>query len=165
MDLAIRNKWVSFGGSSVVKDLEERDVFKVQGMFFTLTRKKLIQTMNGETKFMVRNKFWRLFAYKALVYDPNGEEVASISRKVFSMHDKYLVTSKFGNLEIKGDIFTFNYKINLNGKEVGSISRKFSLRDSFVLHLENDENAAFYLALVIAVDNITDQRQANRTNH
>ena len=29
MQLAIRNKWISLRGSSVVKDLEEKDVLKV----------------------------------------------------------------------------------------------------------------------------------------
>ena len=69
MDLLIRNKWISLRGGSVVKDLNEQDVYKVQGKFFTFTRKKFIQTLDGQTKYVVRNKFWRLFTYRAFVYD------------------------------------------------------------------------------------------------
>ena len=74
MDLLIRNKWITLRGSSVVKDLNEKDVMRVQGKFWTFTAKKFIQTMDKETKYVVRNKFWRLFAYRAFVLDPTGKE-------------------------------------------------------------------------------------------
>lgn len=164
MDLAIRNKWVTLRGSSVVKDLNEKDVMKVQGKFFSFTAKKFIQTLDGVTKYTVRNKFWRLFAYRAFVYDEKGEQVAHIRRKIFSLHDRFFIDSKFGNIEIKGNILGFDYHIYCNDKEIGHVSRKISLRDSFVLHIEDDYDAMFYLALVIAIDNITDRRRQNAEN-
>ena len=163
IELAIRNKWISLRGSSVVKDVNEKDVLKVQGKFWTFTAKKFIQTLDGETKYIVRNKFWRLFVYRAFVLDPKtNEKVATIRRKVFSLHDRYFMDTKYGRIEIKGNILCFDYHIYLDGKEIGHVSRKISLRDSFVLTL-NDDNADiyFYVALVIAIDNITDQRSAN----
>ena len=161
MDLAIRNKWISLRGSSVVKDLNEKDVMKVQGKFWTVTSKKFIQTLDGETKYMTRNKFWRLFTYRGFVYDAKGEEVATLRRKIFSLHDRFFIDSKFGKIEIKGNIICFDYHIYLNDKEIGHIARKISLRDSFVLHLEDDVDPYFFLALVIAIDNITDRRSQN----
>lgn len=160
MELAIRNKWISFRGSSVVRDLNEKDVLQVRGRFWTFTRKKFVQTMDGEVKYIVRNKFWKLFAYKAFVLDPNGEKVAYIRRKIFSFHDRYFVKSPKGNIELKGNILGFNYHIYLDGKEVGHVARKVSLRDSFVLSLDDSlEDFYFFVALVIAVDNITDERK------
>ena len=164
MDLAIRNKWVTLRGSSVVKDLNENDVMKVQGKFFTFTAKKFIQTLDGQTKYTVRNKFWRLFAYRTFIYDENNEQVAHIRRKIFSLHDDFLIDSKFGNIEIKGNILCFDYHIYLDGKEIGHVARKISLRDSFVLHLEDGYDPMFYLALVIAIDNITDRRRDNASS-
>ena len=161
MQLAIRNKWVSLRGSSVVKDTEEKDVLKVQGKFWTFTRKKFIQTLEGETKFTVRNRFWHLFAWRALIIDPNKKVVATIRRKVFSFHDRYFINSDYGNFEIKGNIFLFNYQIFKNGKEIGHVARKVSLRDSFVLTIDDNEDYYFFVALVIAIDNITDARQNN----
>ena len=161
MDLMIRNKWVSLRGGSVVKDINENDVLKVQGKFWTVTRKKFVKTLDRETKFIVRNKFWRLFAYRAYVETPDKEKVARIRRKIFSFHDRYFIKSTLGDLEIKGNILGYDYHIYLNGEEVGHIARKISLRDSYVLHLEDGCDPMFYLALVIAIDNITDQRRAN----
>ena len=165
MDLLIRNKWITLRGSSVVKDLDEKDVMKVQGKFWTFTAKKFVQTLDGKTKYMVRNKFWRLFAYRAFVFDENNERVAHIRRKIFSFHDRFFIDSKFGQIEIKGNILCFDYHIFLEGKEIGHLGRRISLRDSFVLHVEeNDIDPYFLVALVIAIDNITDRRRNNASS-
>ena len=61
MEVSIRNKWISFGGSSTVKDMNEKDVLFVKGRVVSFTRKKFVQDLSGNTLFVVRNKFWRLF--------------------------------------------------------------------------------------------------------
>ena len=163
MQLLIRNKWISFRGSSVVKDINENDYLKVQGKFWTFTRKKFVQDLNGNTLYIVRNKFWTLFARKAFVLDKDNNVIAKIRRKIFSFHDRYFIESSLGEMEIKGNILLFDYHITLNGEEVGHISRKISLRDSFVLDIKDGYDVAFFVALVIAIDNITDQRQENNS--
>ena len=159
MELAIRNKWISLAGSSVVKDLNDNDRLKVKGKFWTFTRKKFVLNLNDELLYTVRNKFWVFFVKKAFIYDKNGKIVANIRRKFFSVHDRYFIESDYGKFEIKGNILGFDYHIYLNGEEVGHISRRISLRDSFVLSIKDDVDYAFYVALVIAIDNITDARR------
>ena len=161
MQLSIKNKWVSIGGSSVVQDVDGNDVLKVKGKVFSFTSKKFITDLNDNVKYIVRNKFWRLFAYKAFVLDPEENTVATIRRKVFSLHDRYFITSSLGEMEIIGNILQFNYKIILNGKEVGHVARKISLRDSFVLTIDDDIDPTLIVALVIAIDNITDRKDQN----
>jgi uncharacterized protein YxjI len=163
MDIAIRNKWISLRGSTVVKDLNENDIAFVKGKFWTVTSKKYVQDLNGNTKYVVRNKFWRLFRYSAFVYDSSEhEKVAVVKRRIFNfLHGKYYVKCEFGDMEITGNILGFDYHIVLNGKEVGHVSRMISLRDSFVLHIDDEEHFMFYLSLVIAIDNITDRIRSN----
>ena len=161
MELAIRNKWITFRGSSVVKDLNEKDVMRVRGRFFTFTAKKFVEDLEGNVKFIVRNKFWRLFRYSAFIYNAEGEKVATIKRKIFSLHDYYFVESSLGDIQIRGNIFQFNYQVLLNGEEVGHIARKVSLRDSFVLTIDDKFDMYTFVALVIAIDNITDRKNAN----
>lgn len=158
MQVSIRNKWFSFKGSSEVKDLNENNVLFVRGKFFSFTKKKYVEDLDHQLLYTVRNKFWILFAKKAMIYDKEGNLVASIRRKVISMHDHYLIESNIGSLEIKGNILGFDYHIMLNGEEVGHISRKISARDSFVLDLKDNLELAFFVSLVIAIDNITDRR-------
>ena len=159
MELAIRNKWISFGGSSTVQDLSGNDVLKVKGKFFSFTRKKFIKTLDDTTVYVVRNKFFSLFGRKAYVLNAQGQEFATIRRKIFSLQDKYFVESPLGQMEITGNILAFNYRIVVNGREVGHISRKVSLRDSFVLTIDDSFDYRLFVALVIAIDNVTDRRR------
>ena len=159
MQVSIRNKWISFKESSEVKDANENDVLIVEGKFLSLTRKKFVRDMDKKLLYMVRNKFWIFLAKKAMIFDAEGNQVAFIKRKVFTLKDHYIINSKLGNLEIKGNILGFDYHISLNGEEVGHISRKISLRDSFVLDLKDGLDLPFFVALTIAIDNITDRRR------
>jgi len=164
MELAIKNKWVSLGGSSVVQDTNGNDVLKVKGKVFSFTAKKYLTDLNDDVKYIIRNKFWRLFTYRAFVLDKDENVKAEVRRKIFSLHDRYFVTSDLGEMEIIGNIFQFNYRIILNGKEIGHIARKVSLRDSFVLTVDDDVDYTFIVALVIAVDNITDRKDQNASS-
>ena len=164
MQLTIRNKWVSLRGGSIVQDVSGKEVMKVKGKFFTVTRKKFICDLQGNVKYIVRNKFWRLFARKALVLDANKNVIVRIRRKIFSFHDRYFLQTSLGNMEIKGNIFQFNYQITLNGQEIGHIARNISLRDSFTLTVDDRYDPMLMVALVIAIDNITDQRDADHSN-
>ena len=164
MELLIQNKWVSLGGSSTVKTLDGQDVFFVKGKFFSITSKKFVQDMEGNLKYTVRNKFWRLFQRKAFVINDKDEIVATVRRKIFSLHDHYFITSSLGDLQIRGNILSFDYSISLNGNEIGHISRNISLRDSFKLTLDDAYDPATFVSLVIAIDNIRDRRNSDHSN-
>ena len=159
MQVSIRNKWISLRGGSQVKDMNENDVLKVQGKFWTVTRKKFVLDLDGNLLYTVRNKFWTLFVKKAMVYDKDGNQVAFIRRKFWSVHDRYFMQTKLGEIEIRGNILCFDYHIFLEGKEIGHVARKISLRDSYVLDIDDNQELAFFVALVIAIDNITDSRR------
>lgn len=159
MQVSIRNKWISLRGGSQVKDMNENDVLKVQGKFWTVTRKKFVLDLDGNLLYTVRNKFWTLFVKKAMVYDKDGNQVAYIRRKFWSVHDRYFMQTKLGEIEIRGNILCFDYHIFLEGKEIGHVARKISLRDSYVLDIDDNQELAFFVALVIAIDNITDSRR------
>ena len=167
MQVSIRNKWISLRGGSTVKDMNEKDVLYVKGKFFTFTRKKFVQDMSGNLLYTVRNKFWTFFVRKALVYDKDGNQVAFMKKKFWSFHDHYFIETKLGQMEIRGNILCFDYHISLKGKEIGHVSRKISLRDSFVLDLDDEykKELPFFVALVIAIDNITDQRRQDSSNN
>ena len=164
MKLYVKNKWISLTGASVVKNEDDKDVFKVKGKFFSFTAKKTLTDLNDNTLYVVRNKFWCFFARKAFVLDKDGKQVALVRRKLFSLRDRYFVDSDLGDLQINGNIFEFDYRITLNGNRIGHISRLMSLRDAFALDIEDGADIPFFVALVIAVDNITDRRHSSNND-
>ena len=161
MELVITNKLMSLKGSSYVKDTNQKDVMLVKGKFFTITSKKFIKDLNNNLKFIVRNKFWRLFRYSAFIYDANRKKVAVIRRKAFSIADHFYVQSNLGNLEIKGAILQRDYQIYLNGTEIGSVTKEWSVGDSFLLNIDDKFDSYTFVAIVIAIDNIIDRRMRN----
>ncbi len=166
MKLIIRNKWITLRGSSYVRDENDtQDVMKVQGRFWSITNKKYIEDLEGNVHYMVRNKFWYIFKRRAFIYDPDKNKVATVRKKVFSFHDRYFIEDcSLGNMEIMGNILGFDYTITLDGVQVGHITRKISLRDSFVLECSDQIEPEFMVALVIAIDNITDRRRAESSS-
>ena len=167
MELRIRNKWITFRGSSVVKNEREEDVLKVQGRFWSIRRRKYICDLDGKPKYMVRNRFWNFFRHAAYVLDPEDHKkrYAKVQTKFWTLHDHLNVECDLGELVVRGNILGFDYHITLNGKEIGHVSRKISLRDSFVLTLDDDQDPYFFTALVIALDNITDARREGSSGH
>ncbi len=159
MQLAIKNHWISLGGSSSVQDMNGNDVLKVEGALFTLTRKKFLKTLEGRQLYTIRNKFFSFLGRTAFVLDEGNNVVATVRKKLISLHDKYFVESSIGQMEIIGNILGYDYHIIVDGKEVGHIARKISLRDSFVLDIDDSFDHCFFVALVIAIDNVTDRRR------
>ena len=157
MKLAIKNNWVSLGGASTVQDLDGNDVLKVKGSVFSFTRMKCVMTLEEKPLYTIRNKFFSLFGRTAYVLDPDGNTIATVRRKLFSVKSKFLIESSLGQLEITGNIFGFDYHIIVDGTEVGHIERKISLRDSFVLDINDSFDYRLFVALVIAIDNVTDR--------
>ena len=159
MQLAIKNHWISLGGSSSVQDMNGNDVLKVEGAIFTFTRKKFLKTLEGRQLYTIRNKFFSFLGRTAFVLDEGNHVVATVRKKLISLHDKYFVESSIGQMEIIGNILGYDYHIIVDGKEVGHIARKVSLRDSFVLDIDDSFDHRFFVALVIAIDNVTDRRR------
>ena len=166
MKLIIRNKWISFRGSSEVKDeTDTKEVMKVIGRFWSITQKKYIEDLEGNVHYMVRNKFWRIFSRKALIFDKDKNLVAQVRRKIFSFHDRYFIEKcTIGNMEIMGNIFQHDYNITLDGQQVGHIMRRISIRDSFVLDCADDLEPELMVAFVIAIDLITDRKDADSSS-
>lgn len=157
--LAIKNEWLSLGGSSTVQDMNGKNVLRVKGKVFSFTRKKFLTTLGNRRLYTIRNKFFSLFGRTAFVLDGSGKEVAIVRRKILSLDDKYLVESNLGVMEITGNVLGYDYHICLGGMEIGHIERKLSLRDSFVLDINDRFDCRFFVALVIAIDNVTDRRR------
>ena len=158
MKIYVRNKLTSIGGSSKVLDENKEPIYKVKGKVFSITRKKRICDLDGNVLYRVRNKYWHLFLKSAFIYDADGEKVATVKRKLAFKND-YSVQGTEDEIKIDGTIWGWNFKVIKNGQLLGTIKRNFTLfADAFEIEIDNPEDAPFMIALVIAIDNITDRK-------
>ena len=165
MKLKIKNKWITFGGSSYVTDMEDNQIYTVKGKIFTFTKKKFFYDMNGNLLFIIRNKFWRLFTRRAFIMDKDSNIICRVSKKWLSVRSKFTIDMYKDELVFDGNILNFNFSITKNGTEIGHLARMISLRDSFELDIWDDTDPAFLCALVIAMDCILDKRSEDNSNN
>ena len=154
MKLFIKNKVFTVGGASFVLNEAGEKVYTVKGKWFSPTKKKIVKDMEGETLYKVRNKWFNFFFNKAYIYDAENEKVAKVTNdgllglKIVDYPDNIVV--KRG--------FKWKREIYKNGECIGSVARNADFfRDAFTLEINDNEDIPFFVALVIAIDNIRDK--------
>lgn len=152
MKLYIKQKVFSIGDKYNVYDENENLVFKVQGEIFTITSKMhLLDWMNREV-FFIKKRF-TFFLANYDIYQ-NNMLAATVSQEWSFFRPKLRVDSRYGSYQIQGDFLSLDFRIIKNGAYLGSVSKKWlSWGDSYELDIPNTEDAAFVVALVIAIDN------------
>lgn len=159
MKVYIKNKFMSLGGSSTVVDQNKNPLFKVKGKILSITRKKKIKDMSGKTLYTVRNKWLNFFSHKAFIYDENKVKIATVKDKWINVKREYFIEGMGDEIKIEGGFFSLSCQILKNGEVIGTIRRKIDMWvDSFELEA-NEKDIPFLIALVIAIDNITDKKQ------
>ncbi|MCR5706418.1 MAG: LURP-one-related family protein [Acholeplasmatales bacterium] len=163
MKLLIKNKFISLGGSSFVKNENDEKVFKVKGKMISPTHKKKIYDMNGGKKYIVRNKFWKLFKSTSLIYDFDSNKIGALTNKDLDFKNSYVLHGAADDITISGNLLQFpNMKLDItkNGTKIGTVIKQFTIvRDTYTVEVDDDTEAAFLVALVIAIDNILDRRR------
>ncbi len=157
MTLFISNKLFSLRGSSVVTDAGGAEVYTIRGKLFSPTRKKFVYDRDGQLLYTVRNKYFHLFTRKALIYDGSGKKILKLVQKWFSIGPKFYTRYYPDELLFDGEFGGFNYTVYCNGLPIATIHRPvLSLADRFQADIADGADHAFFVALVIAVDNILD---------
>lgn len=180
MELLVKNKFGSLTGASKVLNENKEHVYKVKGSFgsnaFTKKYKKKIMTLDKKLLFTVCNKrIHGLFKRAAIIYDANKHEVARVTQNG-AFKCGYQIEGTDKKMEIVGHfISSEGASVMYGGKKIGKIiSGNYKqkgnmtiiagLMDSFKLTFEDEKDGPFLVAVVVAIDNITDadQRQASK---
>lgn len=155
MKIFVKNKLASLRGSSVVTDEAGNKLFRVKGKLFSITRKKRIYDMDGKLQFIVKNKFFNWWTHACFILSAEKQKIARVKNRGFKRG--YDVLGYGDEFSIDSQNLT-SYTIIKNGKTIGSIRSNFmSLVDNFEVDVEEGENPAFLVAMIIAMDNIRDR--------
>ena len=159
MKVYIKNKFWSIGGGSSVVNENKEDVFKVKGRAFSITRVKYVCDLEGNRLFKIRNRWFNWFIHKAYIYYANKNKIASVKDKWFNVNQEYFVMGYKDEIKIQGKFFGLTSQILKNGEVIGTIRRQITfINDAFELEA-NEQDMPFLIALVIAIDNITDKKR------
>lgn len=161
MKYIIKNKIISWGAGSTVKDEAGKDLYFVKGNVFTFTKKKYIRDMDKNNLYTVRNKFLFLLLPKVFICDKDGNKLMMIKKKkIFSFKQNFEIvplSEQAPKWDITGDIIARHFSIVENGAEIAHVRKNFNLiKDSFWLETE-DDRVPLLLAFVVAIDNYYDK--------
>lgn len=166
MKLFIKNKYITIGGSSYVKDENDKDMFAIKGKVFSITHKKEVYDTNGNLHYIVRNKFWHFINDSTYIYDKDKNKIAMLANNKFDFKHKFVLTGYKDDITISGNLLQFpdiKMEITKNGQKIGTLTKDFNiLRDTYTLEIDNEQDAPFMVALAIGVDNIFDTAKEDK---
>ena len=128
---------------------------------------------NGNTLFVVKGQF--SIGHLLKIFDANGNEVGFIKQKILTWLPKFemyvggqyvgcikkdftFLKPKFSvdynGWQVQGDWFEWDYNIvSYSGQIVASVSKQlWNLTDTYVIDIENPQDALYALMLVLAID-------------
>ena len=152
MILYIKQKVFSLTDSYNVYDENLEPVYRVESEFLSLLSKIHLYDMHDNELFFIKKNFTFMFAEYEIY---NGELLCAKVKQEFSfLRPRLSVTSTYGDFDIQGEFFDMDFNVICNGELLGRISKEWlSLGDSYRLEVANQKDAAFFTALVIAIDN------------
>ena len=153
MKFYVREKVFSFGDNFTIKDINGYDAYKVVGKVFSFGNKLRLYTMDDRELAYIEQKLFK-FLPEYYIYMDNSVE--AVIKKEFSFFKpKLRIESRFGNFEVEGSIFAYNFTVYKNGMAVADINKKaFAFSDTYEVDISDNESYPFILSLVIAIDQI-----------
>ena len=160
--IIVKNKFVSWGGSSKVEDEAGNALYEVQGHAFSWTRRKTLCDLKGNVLYKIRNKWPTFIMHSAYITDGNDNTLCRV-KETLNFNQLYMVDETRDDIQITGYILQ-GVQVVRNGVLIGTIKKEFwKLRDYFVLEYPDMQDPAFLIALTIAIDNIGDKNKSSST--
>lgn len=153
MRYQIRQKMFSLGDNFIIRGENEEPRYIVKGKAISFGDKLSLQDLNGnELYYIKQNVFTFLPEYHIF---QNGIEVAKVKKEFTFFKPRFFIESKYGDYQMEGDIFGYDFHIARNGRTVAYVSKKwFAFSDTYGVDIYNSENHAFLLSLVIVIDQV-----------
>ena len=149
----MRQKLVSIGDDFVVETGDGQRAFKVDAKALRVRNTIVIRALDGQELYRVQERKIRL--KETYVVQRGRETVARLQKALVTpLRDRFTVEVPGGQpLQIQGNIVDHEYSITRAGKPVAAVSKRwFRVRDTYGVEVLPDEDHAFVLAIVAAID-------------
>ncbi len=156
----LKDKLFSLGGDLSIEDGQGRQVYFVDGKLISIGRRLEIMDTSGRVVSTIQQRIMAL----RRTYDiqlPNNLKV-SISKALFSPFiDRLKIDVPGpGDLDVHGDLFHHEYSIDLHGKEVARVTKKWiSLVDAYGIEIDEGVDALLILVSAVVIDQILDEER------
>ena len=147
--LYIKQKVLSLSGKFTVKDQQEKDVYYVEGSFMKVPKTYSIMNPAREEVALITKKMFS-FLPKFFV-EVNGQEVLTIKKELSFLKPRYTIDA--AGIDVHGNWWEMNFQVLQHGEVVGQVSKEwFTWGDSYKVQILNEEMETIIIALVVAID-------------
>ena len=148
-------------GNSIVKNEAEEDIYFVKGKLkiFSPTRKKFINDAQGNTLYTIRNKWFRFLFNSAIIKDSQGNKMKLKTKMSFKTF--YTLTGAGYNYTVGKNPDGYGVAIFKDEQVIATFNKYGSgfVNDRYNVDCANEKDVAMVVAIVIAVDNISDKNK------
>ncbi|MGG4470739.1 LURP-one-related family protein [Paenibacillus alvei] len=155
--LYIKQKVFSLSGKFTVKDQTEQDIYYVEGSFMQVPKTFSIMNTNRQEVALITKKVFS-FLPKFFV-EVNGHEALTIRKEFSFFKPRYTIDA--ADIEVQGNWWDMDFQVKQHGNVIGTVSKEwFTWGDSYKVQIENEEMEAIIIALVVAIDCVKDDEAA-----
>lgn len=155
MKLLFKQRFFSWFDSYDIFDETGRTIYSVKGQLAWGHRLKIFDADDNELG-EIREKVFT-FLPKFHIYI-GGQYTGCISKEFSFLRPKFNID--FNGWHVEGSLWEWNYSIyDLYGKSIATVSKElFRLTDTYVIDVDDEEDALSALMLVLAIDAEKDTR-------
>ena len=158
MRLYMKEKVFSWNERFTVKDENGWDKYYVEGEFFSLGKKLHLLNVNGEEVAFIHQRLFTLMPRFSVTVA--GRELAEIRKEFTFFYQRYVIDGL--GWEVDGDVWAHDYVIRKNGRTIVRITKEwFTWGDSYVLDILDPADELVALAVVLTVDCVAEASQNN----
>ena len=145
----IKQKVFSLSGKFAVKDLQENDVYYVEGSFMQIPKTyTIMDTARNEIALITKKMFSFLPTF---LVEVNGREVLTIKKEFSFFKARYSIDAE--GIKVQGNWWDMDFQVLQNGEVIGTVNKEwFTWGDSYKVEIVKEEMEAVMIALVIAID-------------
>lgn len=139
----------SLNDKFTVKDQQENDAYYVEGSFMKIPKTFSILNTAGEEVALISKK---VFSFLPKFYvEVNGQEVLTINKELSFLKARYSID--VAGIEVQGNWWDMDFEIFQYGEVVGKVNKEwFTWGDSYKVQVLNEEMETIIIALVITID-------------
>lgn len=152
MQLYIKQKVFALTDTYHVYTADQEPVYLVKREFFTWGAKFHVYDTNEQELYYIQQKVF-VFLPEYEIYR-NGILCARVAKELTFFRPRLNVSSAYGDYTLQGDFWDMDFDILKDGALIGSIRKEWlSWGDTYMLDIAQEQDAAFFCSLVIAIDN------------
>lgn len=156
MQLIIKQKVIALGDTYNIVDTAGIVVFKGKSRLISpfAHKKYLKDGRSGKTLMTIKRKVFS-WGRTYIIKSADGSRKAKVNQPPFSMRMNLTITGYGENLAVQGNFLSREWTLYENGNPIGSVTKAFTvIADEYGLSINNPQDAPFFCAVVIAVDNM-----------